>query len=66
MGRLSRLEEPPYLPVVRVLSEFLDLFDETLLQRKVITRHAAGIDLDASCRPTPPSASRRTTSRGGR
>ncbi len=37
------LEEPPYLPVVEHYSEFLDLFDETLRQRKVITGHAAGI-----------------------
>jgi adenine deaminase len=38
------LEEPPYLPVVEHYPEFLDLFDETLRQRKVITGHAAGID----------------------
>jgi adenine deaminase len=38
------LEEPPYLPVVEHYAEFLDLFDETLRQRKVITGHAAGID----------------------
>ena len=37
------LEEPPYLPVVEHYPEFLDLFDETLRQRKVITGHAAGI-----------------------
>ena len=37
------LEEPPYLPVVEHYDEFLDLFDETLRQRKVITGHAAGI-----------------------
>lgn len=37
------LEEPPYLPVVEHFPEFLDLFDETLRQRKVITGHAAGI-----------------------
>jgi adenine deaminase len=37
------LEEPPYLPVVEHYQEFLDLFDETLRQRKVITGHAAGI-----------------------
>jgi adenine deaminase len=37
------LEEPPYLPVVEHYVEFLDLFDETLRQRKVITGHAAGI-----------------------
>ncbi len=37
------LEEPPYLPVVEHYEEFLDLFDETLRQRKVITGHAAGI-----------------------
>lgn len=37
------LEEPPYLPVVEQYPEFLDLFDETLRQRKVITGHAAGI-----------------------
>ena len=38
------LEEPPYLPVVEHYVEFLDLFDETLRQRKVITGHAAGIN----------------------
>jgi adenine deaminase len=38
------LEEPPYLPVVEHYPEFLDLFDETLRQRKVITGHAAGIN----------------------
>jgi adenine deaminase len=38
------LEEPPYLPVVEHYTEFLDLFDETLRQRKVITGHAAGIN----------------------
>ena len=38
------LEEPPYLPVVEHYPEFLDLFDEALRQRKVITGHAAGID----------------------
>jgi adenine deaminase len=37
------LEEPPYLPIVEHFPEFLDLFDETLRQRKVITGHAAGI-----------------------
>jgi adenine deaminase len=37
------LEEPPYLPVVEHYAEFLDLFDEALRQRKVITGHAAGI-----------------------
>jgi adenine deaminase len=37
------LEEPPYLPIVEHYPEFLDLFDETLRQRKVITGHAAGI-----------------------
>src|SRR5262245_17020114 len=37
------LEEPPYLPVVEKYPEFLDLFDEALRQRKVITGHAAGI-----------------------
>jgi adenine deaminase len=37
------LEEPPYLPVVEQYPEFLDLFDEALRQRKVITGHAAGI-----------------------
>jgi adenine deaminase len=37
------LEEPPYLPVVEHYDEFLDLFDEALRQRKVITGHAAGI-----------------------
>lgn len=37
------LEEPPYLPVIEHYPEFLDLFDETLRQRKVITGHAAGI-----------------------
>jgi adenine deaminase len=37
------LEEPPYLPVVEHYPEFLDLFDEALRQRKVITGHAAGI-----------------------
>lgn len=37
------LEEPPSLPVVEHYPEFLDLFDETLRQRKVITGHAAGI-----------------------
>jgi adenine deaminase len=37
------LEEPPYLPVVEHYPEFLELFDETLRQRKVITGHAAGI-----------------------
>jgi adenine deaminase len=37
------LEEPPYLPVVEKYPEFLDLFDEALQQRKVITGHAAGI-----------------------
>jgi adenine deaminase len=37
------LEEPPYLPVVEHYPEFLDLFDEALQQRKVITGHAAGI-----------------------
>src|SRR3954469_16794176 len=38
------LEEPPYLPVVEHYPEFLDLFDEALHQRKVITGHAAGIN----------------------
>jgi len=38
------LEEPPYLPVLEHYPEFLDLFDETLRQRKVITGHAAGIN----------------------
>lgn len=38
------LEEPPYLPVVEHYPEFLDLFDEALDQRKVITGHAAGIN----------------------
>jgi adenine deaminase len=38
------LEEPPYLPVVEHYVEFLDLFDEALRQRKVITGHAAGIN----------------------
>jgi adenine deaminase len=38
------LEEPPYLPVVEHYPEFLDLFDEALRQRKVITGHAAGIN----------------------
>jgi adenine deaminase len=38
------LEEPPYLPVVEHYPEFLDLFDATLDQRKVITGHAAGIN----------------------
>lgn len=37
------LEEPPYLPVVEHYPEILDLFDETLARRKVITGHAAGI-----------------------
>ena len=37
------LEEPPYLPVVDHYPEILDLFDETLARRKVITGHAAGI-----------------------
>jgi adenine deaminase len=37
------LEEPPYLPIIEHYPEFLDLFDETLRQRKVITGHAAGI-----------------------
>ena len=56
------LEEPPYLPVVEHFPEFLDLFDETLRQRKVITGHAAGITW-RQFRRTPPSASRQTTSR---
>jgi adenine deaminase len=37
------LEEPPYLPVVEKFPEFLDLLEQTLEQRKVITGHAAGI-----------------------
>jgi adenine deaminase len=37
------LEEPPFLPVVDKWEEFLDLFERTLEQRKVITGHAAGI-----------------------
>ncbi len=37
------LEEPPYLPVIEHYPEILDLFDETLARRKVITGHAAGI-----------------------
>jgi adenine deaminase len=37
------LEEPPYLPVVEHYPEFLDLFDETLRRRMVITGHASGI-----------------------
>ena len=38
------LEEPPFLPIVEKWEEFLDLFEATLAQRKVITGHAAGID----------------------
>ncbi len=38
------LEEPPYIPVVDHYPEILDLFDETLARRKVITGHAAGIN----------------------
>lgn len=38
------LEEPPFIPVVDHYPEILDLFDETLARRKVITGHAAGID----------------------
>jgi adenine deaminase len=38
------LEEPPFLPIVDKWEEFLDLFEATLAQRKVITGHAAGID----------------------
>jgi adenine deaminase len=37
------LEEPPFLPIVEKYDEFLDLFEETLDRRKVITGHAAGI-----------------------
>lgn len=38
------LEEPPFMPIVDKWDEFLDLFDETLRQRKIITGHAAGIN----------------------
>jgi adenine deaminase len=37
------LEEPPFLPIVEKYKEFIDLFEETLKDRKVITGHAAGI-----------------------
>jgi len=38
------LEEPPFLPIIEHYEEFLDLFEEALKQRKIITGHAAGID----------------------
>ena len=38
------LEEPPFLPIVEHYEEFIQLFEETLRQRKVITGHAAGIN----------------------
>ena len=38
------LEEPPFVPIVEKWDEFLDLFEATLAQRKIITGHAAGIN----------------------